>query len=131
MIRRRPAQKAPALELAPPVDDFHEWVLGLPWVVERRYSLATPGVRAFAVDCEPLDLRQMWLVSGLRESFVGDIGVAVIVPLEAAAELEHAGCGRRLAPMPAGQVLLMADDRIDHTGLEELVLNAYCCAMAT
>jgi hypothetical protein len=31
------------------------------------YSLATPGVRAFGVDCEPLGRRQLWLLTGLEE----------------------------------------------------------------
>jgi hypothetical protein len=51
-------------------DDFHEWVLSLPWVVERPYALATPGVRGFGVECEPLDRRQLWLLTGLPRARV-------------------------------------------------------------
>jgi hypothetical protein len=131
MIRRRPTQQMSAPELTPAFDDFHEWVLSLPWVVERQYSLGTPGVRAFAVDCEPIGRRQMWLVTGLRESSVGDPGIAVILPLDAAREIEDAGWGRRLAPMPAGHALLTVyGDVVDGPRVEALVLSAYGFAMA-
>ena len=131
MFSRRPVQKISAPEIAPASDDFHEWVLSLPWVVERPYSLATPGVRTFAVDCEPLDRRQMWLVTGLRRSFTGDPGIAVIVPGNAASEIEHEGWGRSLAPMPAGYVLMSTHGEVgDGPGIEALVLNAYNFAMA-
>src|SRR5512139_2164815 len=68
-------------------DDTAEWILGLPWVVERPYSLSTPGVRTFAVDCEPLARRRLWLVSGLRDG----CGIAVIVPAEVAYQLQVTG----------------------------------------
>src|SRR5689334_24503869 len=87
-------------------DDFHDWVRSLPWVVERPYSLGTPGVRSFGVDCEPLGRRQLWLVTGLQAELESDgVGVALIVPEEAAQELEAANCGRSVAPVPAGHVL--------------------------
>jgi hypothetical protein len=131
MISRRPIQKISAPEMAPAPDDFHEWVLSLPWVVERPYSLATPGVRTFAVDCEPLDRRQMWLVTGLRKSFDGDPGIAVIVPGDAASEIEQAGRGRNLSPMPAGHVLMTVRGEVgDRARIEALVLSAYSFAMA-
>ena len=60
-------RKAPSETLRSPeplLGNVYEWILSLPWVVERPDGLGTPGVR-FAVDCEPLDLRQLWLVTGL------------------------------------------------------------------
>src|SRR6478672_6630004 len=58
MLRRRhePATPPPA---GPEIDRMHEWVLSLPWVVERPDDDTAPGVRYFAVDCEPLDRRQV------------------------------------------------------------------------
>ena len=129
MIHRR--QTRPAAT-RPAFDDFHDWVLSLPWVVERPYSLATPGVRSFAVDCEPLDRRQLWLITGLqRPPSEGRIAIAVIVPLETADAIENAGWGKRLAPMPAGNVLVTAS-RAAVDGrhqVEALALSAYGCAI--
>lgn len=133
MTRRRRAPKTSTSESAPALDDFHDWVLGLPWVIERPYSLGTPGVRSFAVDCEPLGLRQLWLLTGLqRELEVDGNGIAVIVPLPAAAAIEDAGWGRTVALMPAGRVVVTvsrdAVGRREH--IEALVLTAYNCAMS-
>jgi hypothetical protein len=131
MIRRRPDQKTSAQELTRATDDFHEWALSLPWVVERPYSSLTPGVRAFAVDCEPLDRRQMWLVTGIDQSYVGDPGIAVIVSLDDASEIEYAGWGRRLAPMPAGHVLLTVNTSVvSLLTVEAIALRAYSASMA-
>ncbi|MDQ1449474.1 MAG: hypothetical protein QOC79_2445 [Actinomycetota bacterium] len=133
MIRRRQLHKALPNEDAPAFDDFHDWVLSLPWVVERPYSLGTPGVRSFAVECEPLGRRRLWLLTGLhRELEVGGIGIAVIVPVEAAGAIEGAGWGRSIAPMPVRHVMVTvygetADRRED---IEALALTAYGYAMS-
>ena len=67
----------------------------LPWVVERSYNVGTPGVRSFAIDCEPLDRRRLWLVTGLQLGLQADsVGIAVIVPFETASAVEDAGWGR-------------------------------------
>jgi hypothetical protein len=132
MLRRR-AQQMIATRQKRPYDDFHEWVLGLPWVVERPYSPATPGVRSFGVDCEPLGRRQLWLLTGLHgELGAGPRGLAVIVPTEAAHVIEAAAWGRTVAPMPGEHVLVSvrshAIDRIED--VEALVLTAYGYAMS-
>jgi hypothetical protein len=57
MIRRHRTQDATDAHAPRAFDDVHEWALSLPWVVERPYSVATPGVRALGVDCEPLGER--------------------------------------------------------------------------
>src|SRR3954467_3053467 len=58
MIRRHRQNARPAPAVAAnrttPFDDFHEWVLSLPWVVERPVDPENPEMRSFAVDCEPL-----------------------------------------------------------------------------
>jgi hypothetical protein len=138
MIRRQPAPTASRAEDAPAFDDFHDWVLSLPWVIERPYSVGTPGVRTFAVECEPLGLRQLWLVTGLRrerevdDTGVDDIGVAVIVPLAAATAIGRAGWGRRAVRMPARHVMVTLDgDAVVPRGdIEALVLTAYSYAMS-
>ena len=62
-------RKAPSETLRSPepvLGNVYEWILSLPWVVERPDGVGAPGVRTFAVDGEPLDLRQLWLNTGLR-----------------------------------------------------------------
>jgi len=66
MIRRR-AQPGPRADTDSRIlDELHEWVLSLPWVVERSFSLGTPGVRAFAADCGVLGIRRLWMITGLE-----------------------------------------------------------------
>jgi hypothetical protein len=133
MIRRRREHKTTLTNDTRPFDDFHEWVLSLPWVVEQPYSLGTPGIRSFGVDCEPLRRRQMWLLTGLqRARDVDGIGIAVIVPAEAAGEIEGAGRGRRIAPMPGrhAMVTLYGDALDQRADVEALVLTAYGYAMS-
>ena len=111
-------------------NDFFAWVLSLPWVVERPYELA-PGVRTFAVDCEPLAVRRLWLVTGLGQQADARPKVSVIVPLEVSWEIERAGWGRRVANMSPDHVLMSV--RRDETGegdAEALVLTADRYAMA-
>ena len=58
--------------------DVREWVLSLPWVVERPTDGSRPGVRLLAVDCPPLGRRQLWLVTGLGPApYVGNDGTSV------------------------------------------------------
>jgi hypothetical protein len=132
MIRRRSTKKTSAVDSAPAFGDFHDWVLSLPWVVERSHSLATPGVRSFAIDCEPLGRRQLWLVTGLHEHLkIGSRDAAVILPLEAARSIENAGRGRALVPMP-GQNVLMAVPcgGAGREEIEAITLVAYSYAMS-
>jgi hypothetical protein len=112
---------------------LHEWVLSLPWVVERPFSLGTPGVRCFAVDCEPLGRRQLWLVTGLDNDYpTSSAGITVLVPRPAADELERTGQGHALAPMPDGHALVTMNDSSTqrHQDVEALVIAAYCYAMS-
>jgi hypothetical protein len=135
MIRRRLAartSRTSSLTGTPAFTDFHEWVLSLPWVVERPYSLGTPGVRTFGIDCEPLDRRQLWLITGLRKPLdVDDVSLAVIVPDDAADAIEDAGWAYRWVPMPAGHILMRADGGAHRPQvIEALAITAYSCAMA-
>jgi len=133
MFRRSRQDRILSSEHAPAFDDFHEWVLSLPWVVERPYSLDTPGVRCFGVDCEPLGRRQLWLITGLDENGASSShSLTVIVPRDAANDIESAGWGRPVAPMPREHMLVAVDgpsfDR--RRDAEALVLTAYGCAMS-
>jgi hypothetical protein len=133
MIRRRREQQATSTRDASPYDDFHEWVLNLPWVVERPYSLDTPGVRSFGVDCEPLGRRRLWLLTGLQRELETDgIGLAVIVPSNAANDIECAGWGRSVAPMPGQHALVSVygEPCGRRHDIEALVLTAYGYAMS-
>src|SRR5271166_5634908 len=95
MMFRRSRQQIVASKPVAAFDDLHDWVLSLPWVVERPYNLDTPGVRCFGVDCEPLGRRQLWLMTGLYGRSTGSSpSLTVIVPQVAAHEIEDAGWGR-------------------------------------
>ena len=126
MIRReRVSSSAPTMRNRPP--DLHQWVLSLPWVVEWPYSVGTCGVRSFAVECEPLGCRQLWLLTGMQRS-----NIAVIVPVEAARVIEDVGWGLPVSPMPSGHVLMMpsTDVTARPRDVEALVLSAYSHAMS-
>jgi hypothetical protein len=56
--------------------DLNEWVLSLPWVVEKHGGLGG-GVRLFGVDCEPLQRRRVWLITGFPETRPGEANVTV------------------------------------------------------
>ena len=106
-------------------DALHAWILSLPWVVERRYEVV-PGVRTFAIECEPLGVRRPWLVTGLSHR----PGVAVVVPDQLAEDLEILRLARTVAPMPAGHVLAYVLDEAGPTDLERVVLEAYGAALS-
>ena len=130
---RRRARRGKRKLNGPTVDtrDFFAWVTSLPWVVERPYDVV-PGVRSFGVDCPPLGLRRMWLVTGLGRAATDQLPVAVIVPNDVARSVEEAGWGRRLVDMPAGHVLVgaAADVELTSIDLEGLVLTGYRYAIA-
>jgi hypothetical protein len=130
MKARRATQRSAETRPVPVTEDLHEWVLSLPWVVERPRSLPMLGVRSFAIDCEPLERRRLWLITGLT-SDSGRADIAVILPIAAAEVFEAAGRGRRISPMPRGHVLMTACcDRVDEPAAVELVvLTAYNHAM--
>jgi hypothetical protein len=116
-----------------PLDNFHEWLLSLPWVVERPYSLDTPGVRCFGIDCALLGRRQLWLITGLqRHVAVDGMGLAVILPTDAAHELETVGRGRIVAPMPVRHALVAVygESLTGRQELEAFALTAYTFAMS-
>jgi hypothetical protein len=133
MMRRRRGQRTTTREDAPAYHDIHEWVLSLPYVVERPYAFGPPEVRSFAVDCEPLGRDQLWLITGLRQQANGGRpGIAVILPRDVAMAVEADGWGRAPSPMPPNHVLVApwgdADEQLHE--IEALVLSAYGAAMS-
>jgi hypothetical protein len=130
-LRKTATKKTASPGPASALDRIHEWVLSLPWVTEQPHALA-PGVRTFGVECEPLGVRQLWLVTGL-----GQLGAAarspisVVLPIDAALAAQAAGWGVFRAPMPANHVLMQAESSTKGADVEALVLTAYGCAMAT
>ena len=133
MLRRRREPQTIAPNQGSALDDFHEWLVSLPWVVERPYSLDTPGVHCFGVDCPPLGRRQLWLMTGLQTHVdVDGMGLAVIVPTDIAYDLEDRDRGRIVAPMPTDHALVRVygEALAGRRHLEALALAAYGCAMS-
>ena len=113
--------------------DFHEWVLSLPWVVERPTDGSQPGIRLFAVDCPLLERRQIWLVTGLASGDESALGVAAVMPVAAVRAPHTAGwIVHPATPLPAGHVLVMLQREATRfrDEIEEFVLSAYAHAMS-
>jgi hypothetical protein len=107
---------------------LEEWVLRMPWVVERPDGFA-PGVRVFGVDCEPINVRRVWLVTGMGDAGPDGDGVAVILPNYVARFVEELGWAWTAAPLPVGHVLMKASSFADPREIEALVRTAYDCAL--
>jgi hypothetical protein len=133
MLRRRHGHGTTAASHTGAFADFHDWVLSLPWVLERPYISDAPGVRSFAVECDPLGIRRLWLLTGV--DYGGDpygLGLAVIVPDTCGAVIETAHWGHRIAPMPGEHALVtVGRESFAHlSDVEALVLTAYCHALS-
>jgi hypothetical protein len=90
-------------------------------VVERPYVVRVRGARAFAIDCQPLDIRRMWLVTGLPYGR----GIALIVDNSRADRYEAAGVVTRITPMPALHTLVGLSEDVGEFDLEQLILEVY------
>jgi hypothetical protein len=133
MLRRRRTFSSSVVDQTRPSSDVHEWVLGLPWVVERPTDGTRPDVRLFAVDCEPLQRRQLWLVTGLTLAHDGRVGIAVVMPAAAVRSSNARGWVTHPAtPLPNGHVLVTLQHEFTAAPaeIEALVLGAYNYAMS-
>ena len=132
MIRRRQTKRA-RKTVASELDGLYEWVQSLPWVVERPRDSDAPQARTFAVDCRPLGIRRIWLVTGVHgDAQWGSTGLAVVLPLEAATAVAADGEGRGVAFLKGGHVLVSVNgDPPDPMQVERLLLSAYGHAMST
>lgn len=112
------------------LDRLLGWVLSLPWVVERSEDAGTPVLRSFWVDCEPLGRRQAWLLTGVTSEHAS--GIAVVVPVDAAAAIVECGWGHRFAQVSDEHVLvaLTAECASRRHSIETVVLSAYGYAMS-
>jgi hypothetical protein len=130
-------RKPPQAEATDEDAGLHRWVRSLPWVVELADDVQWPGVRLFAVDCEPLDRHRVWLVTGLEaEDEAGDAthaGIAVVLPLEIVRSDEPGG-GNASGAIPIASAHMLVPISRDalgkHDEVEAFVLEAYDCAMS-
>jgi len=130
MVRRRHEPDTPS-PTDTQVDRLHQWVLSLPWVVERPGDDTATDVRYFAVECEPLDRRQVWLLTGLTDDGHTD-GIAAVLPIEVAAGIVELGLGRTLALVTDQHVLVALTNEAAsrRERIEFVVLSAYSSAMS-
>ena len=134
-MRRRNIRRSNAADTWIPQTpgDFHEWVRSLPWVVERPTDGSQPEIKLFAVDCPPLERRQIWLVTGLGYGDESVLGVAAVMPVAAVRAPHTAGWVVHPAtPLPAGHVLVMLQREATRgrDEIEDFVLSAYAHAMS-
>ena len=132
MIRRQPKQRE-AITPGGGLEGIHKWVLSLPWVVERPRDASAPKARTFAVDCEPLGYRRIWLVTGIHdERDWGGTDLAVVLPAGAAALVVADGEGQCVAFLQGGRVLvdLSTNPARPPTEVERLLWDAYGYAMS-
>jgi hypothetical protein len=134
MIYRRRTRPAPGVDRKSAARNVHDWVLSLPWVVERSSGAARARVRVFAVDCEPLRRRQVWLVTGFAPALTDGTDVAVVLPGSA---IRSAGAAawqvHEEASLPAGHVFVTLGaetPRSRQVEVEALLLAAYSYAMS-
>jgi hypothetical protein len=137
MFRRREPRHSAAVEGTPQFNDLYRWVLSLPWVVERPRDAAWPDVRLFAIECEPLQRRRIWLITGLAEqSPLGETDgadVAAVMPDHPSRAQVSAEPGAQGAiPLPAGQVLVTLTGAAarQRSSVEAFILGAYNYAMS-
>jgi hypothetical protein len=112
------------------VERLHGWLLGLPWVIERPGMAEAPGLRWFAVDCEPLGRRRLWLLTGAFGSVDTDgFGMHVVFPTAAARRIVDAGVGAVVAALGDEHNLvslrLETTELADRAHLERMLLLGY------
>lgn len=117
------------------MDRLHGWVLGLPWVVERPGVAEAPRLRWFALDCEPLGRRRLWLLTGALDGTASDDHVVhVVFPTPAGRDIVNTGLGRVVASVGDDHSLVSvrfdADEPVDDARLEHLLLLGYEASFA-
>ena len=142
MFGRWTRRRSAHVERAPVSGDLNEWVLSLPWVVERPSGAGRAGVRLFGIDCEPLHRRRAWLITGIPDTSSGAVNVTVAAVMPADPSLGVVMAGRdghevlRLAGdhtlvptwlLPGGHVFVTPRGPAAHErrALETFLLQAY------
>jgi hypothetical protein len=103
--------------------NLRDWLLGLPWVVERVVADAATSVRLYAIECDFLARSCIWAVTGLTGD--GRDSVSLIVPFADARAWHRSGWGKPVLRLPADDSLVTVATSIDALGIEELALFAY------
>src|SRR5262249_55835405 len=122
-----------AITPAGDLEGIHQWVLSLPWVVERPRDANAPKARTFAVDCEPLGYRRIWLGTGLPDQGgSGGRDRAGGPPARASGLGVADGEGQCVAFLHGGHVLvdLSTNPARPTTEVERLLWDAYGYAMS-
>jgi hypothetical protein len=132
MIRRRSTRKLFGEATPQAFRNVHDWVLSLPWVIERPRQLGA-SVRLFAVDCEPLQRRQVWLMTGFGGyPPIAGTDLAAIFPADAGDAALDAGWEVHRGLLPENHLLVSLRSHAPHTRteIEALVLTSYAYAMS-
>ncbi len=100
-------ESCPRTSVASEFTTLVRWILGLPWVTERAELPQAPGVRWFAVDCDPLDRHRTWLLVGdVDWHGAADQTVTLVLSGEVARPLVAAGHAMLIAVLPSGHRLV-------------------------
>jgi hypothetical protein len=100
-------QPCPHKSVASELTTLVRWILGLPWVTERAELPQAPGVRWFAVDCEPLDRHRTWLLIGdIDWHGATDQPITLVLSQEVARPLVATGHAMLIAVLPSGHSLV-------------------------
>jgi hypothetical protein len=106
-IRITRYERCPHTRVASELTTLVRWILSLPWVTERAEHPQAPGVRWFAVDCDPLDRHRTWLLVGdIDWRGAADQTVTLVLPREVAHPLVAAGHAMLIAVLPSGHRLV-------------------------
>ena len=138
MIRRRRATPiSSSVGAIPAHGELVEWVLSIPWVVERAADARWPSVRLFAIECPPLERRRVWLLKGVTkptpDGHTYGTDLAAFMPVEARAGADAAGWEVHRATLSKADHVLMTlarDTPHERDDIEAFVLAAYSYAMA-
>ena len=101
----------------------------MPWVVERPAFRDRPVLRCFAIDCEPLRLRQVWALIGPVSAQTEAAGTAhVVVPNWLADHVQGCGDGTVVHALGERHALVTLQPDPGPNGIERvcsLLLLAY------
>jgi hypothetical protein len=116
------------------IDELHRWAMGLPFVEELESVPSAPDVRRFAIDCPPLRLSAVWLLTGMFEPEVPERAVNVYAVLPQSVAEAVVGVGGKLGPDLSDDRRLVAMGAParpgELLGLEDVLMTAYSLAFS-
>ena len=103
--------------------NLRDWLLGLPWVVERAVPDDPSSARLYAIECDYFTRSCIWAVTGLT----GNAGnsLSLVVPFADARAWHRCGWGKPILRLPADDSLVTVAESVDALGIERLALLAY------